>query len=332
MKAFYLVFSLWVFCSSINGQTTVGLVGHFPFTNGSLSDLMGIRDCSLSSHGTDTYFLVEDRFGNSDCAIDFQGAIFAAGSANRNITSEVSISVWIKTTDKPEANRFVVTKYGYNFTDVPICGYTLFFNDTVRFDSRDENWRHNDYMVSNYSKRVVNDGEWHHIVGITHASPALLEIWIDDTKENYQEYGWDLVELDNPLQNLCIAGSEQYNSTPTFKGVIDDIRIYNRALSESEVHDLFMEENPNTNIETNLATAYTITPNPTKGNIRIISTNQSSIPTEISLYNLAGTKVYFRNFNFNNSIDLDISSFTKGIYLLVIENEDLKTINKLILQ
>lgn len=235
--------------SLLSGQVSEGLVGDFPFTGGSFEDLSGYEDGALSSSAGDgTYYLVPDRFGNADCAIDFQGAVVSAGRNARDIHSEVSVSLWIKTTDIPDGNRFVVTQYGYNFTDVPMAGYSMMYYDSVRFDSRDEDWHHNDYMVSDYSETLVGDGEWHHLVGVTKNSSsseeATLEIWVDGVKENSITYAWNITELDNPLQSLCIGGSENYNTAPTFKGVIDDIKIYNRGLDSAEVVQLFNASDP----------------------------------------------------------------------------------------
>ena len=160
MKTFSFFIGFITMCNLLAGQVTEGLVGYFPFTNGSFTDESAYQDGLLSNVGDNTYYLVQDRFGNDNCAIDFQGAVINAGSNPRDISSEVSISLWIKTNDAPDGHRYIITKYGYNFTDIPIAGYSMIFSDSVRFDSRDEDWRHNDYMVSDYSETMVNDGEF----------------------------------------------------------------------------------------------------------------------------------------------------------------------------
>lgn len=248
MKHRLLFSCLLSFSLVLQGQVTDGLVGAFNFTKGSFSDATGRHDCQFSSAGDNKYALAPDRFGNDSCAIDFQGLILSAGGNARDITTEVSVSLWIKTTDTPGGHRYILTKYGYNQTDVPIAGYSMIFNDSVRFDSRDEYYLHNDYLVSNYSEKSVNDGEWHHLAGITRnladTEETVLEIWIDGTMARSSNYQGLTNKLNNPVRNLCIGGSDFYPATPAFRGLIDDIRIFNRALDSVETVQIMNEQNP----------------------------------------------------------------------------------------
>ena len=72
MRKLLFILHLMLFTNLIYGQVTEGLVGYFPFTNGSFSDLSGYQDCVFSSNGDSTHYLIEDRFGNLDQAIKFQ--------------------------------------------------------------------------------------------------------------------------------------------------------------------------------------------------------------------------------------------------------------------
>jgi hypothetical protein len=70
-------------CNLLAGQVSEGLVWDFPFTNGSFADESGYHNGVLSSAGDNTYFLPQDRFGNDNCGIDFQGAVINAGAYGR---------------------------------------------------------------------------------------------------------------------------------------------------------------------------------------------------------------------------------------------------------
>ena len=68
----------------------------------------------------------------------------------------------MKTTAVPEDVQFLVNKY---YCVEPPLGYHMAFQgDSVTFDGRDNS--SNGYMRSGWSETAVNDGEWHHIVGL----------------------------------------------------------------------------------------------------------------------------------------------------------------------
>ena len=86
--------------------------------------------------------------------------------------------------------------------------------------------------------RVVNDNQWHHVAGTYDGKE--LRLYLDGTGPN------PAVKPPNPLKksswDLCIGNSVvNYGSGEFlgFDGLIDEVRIYNRALSEAEIKALF---------------------------------------------------------------------------------------------
>jgi hypothetical protein len=80
------------------------------------------------------------------------------------------------------------------------------------------------------------DNQWHHVV-LNKKSPSHGDIWVDGVLQNSS----------NTLQAVfnnedLVIGFTTHNDAyqrKYFSGKIDDIRIYNRVLSESEISDLF---------------------------------------------------------------------------------------------
>ena len=224
--------------SLIYGQVAGGLVGHFPFTNGSFQDMAGYQNCVLSVNGDSTFYLTEDRFDNSDYAIDFQGAVLNAGILSRDVSNEVSVSLWMKTSEIPEDVKFLINKY---YCVEPPLGYHLAITgDSVTFDGRDNG--PNGYMKSGWSETIVNDGNWHHIVGLVRPE-GIWEIWVDANKEGSNSYS-AILELNHYFCNLGIAGPDKIDEVRIYKGVFDDVRFYDRALDSLEIDSLFNEPNP----------------------------------------------------------------------------------------
>ena len=82
----------------------------------------------------------------------------------------------------------------------------------------------------------INDNLWHHIVGTYSASENILTLYVDGiakTKTGKRAY-------DLPVQSPLLIGGLP-NIYP-YEGCLDDIRIYNRILSSSEILSLYHEK------------------------------------------------------------------------------------------
>ena len=91
--------------------------------------------------------------------------------------------------------------------------------------------------------RVLNDNQWHHMAGSYDGSE--LRCYIDGT-------GSSPVKKSRPLKksswDLCVGNSVVDYGTGefiAFEGLIDEVRIYNRALSADEIRDLAAANKPN---------------------------------------------------------------------------------------
>lgn len=88
----------------------------------------------------------------------------------------------------------------------------------------------------NIGATSVNDGEWH-FVGVTYdAVSGAMNVWVDG-ESDYSEMETPAV-LDKENSPLQIGIHGNLTNYP-FDGLIDDVRIYNKALSPSEVQTLY---------------------------------------------------------------------------------------------
>jgi len=93
----------------------------------------------------------------------------------------------------------------------------------------------NSVIYSATSTTSVNNGEWHHILAIYDG--ADIKMYVNGVLEDTNS---------NPIGNLPINDGNirigaDYKTIPEnfFNGTIDEVRIYNRALSPTEVRDLY---------------------------------------------------------------------------------------------
>jgi hypothetical protein len=76
----------------------------------------------------------------------------------------------------------------------------------------------------------INDNQWHHIVGVYDGSKMYL--YVDGKLDAYKSASGS---LNVSAANVYIGGSP----SQSFNGLIDDVRIYNRALSADEIRTLY---------------------------------------------------------------------------------------------
>jgi len=93
---------------------------------------------------------------------------------------------------------------------------------------------------SGYTNRDIADGEWHHAVMVIDDVLQKVIIYVDGEEESLTldfNYAWPNL-IDNP-DNLYIGGNPD---TGYYSNIlVDEVQIYNRALSSQEILDLYNE-------------------------------------------------------------------------------------------
>jgi hypothetical protein len=145
-------------------------------------------------------------------------------------TGGISVSAWVKNSDVVNA-RFILGKRDPNGTQ---AGYELFINQTTGvlvFQAG---------TVGAYSYRVgtrnISDGKWHHVVGLR--TGTTFHVYVDGQLDDSVDTTSSAGNVDNG-SNLLIGRSEVQLTNTNFKGDIDEVRVYNRVLSTSEINTLY---------------------------------------------------------------------------------------------
>ncbi len=202
---------------SDNGLPSVGLIAYFPF-NGNANDQSGKGNNGRISGAK----LSSDRFNHENDAFYFDGQSSIVVDDNQTFDLyDFTFCCWIRSTSK---NGLVLTKdvYGqgddFNFGVVDgLLRIELFSN------------------TQHLGLTPIDDGQWHFIVG--ERSQGLSRLFVDGRREGQRQCNNEKIRAaGEPLK--IGAGWEQ---SVNFTGSIDDVRIYNRALTEDEVQSLFHE-------------------------------------------------------------------------------------------
>jgi hypothetical protein len=199
---------------------TDGLIAYYPFI-GNAND--------GSSNGNDGIVygatLTTDRFGNPDSAYNFDGVddyIEVAASSNLDITDEITIAAWVRI-EQPGGYGFP-QHYVVDSRDGSGGGYGLNI-DTDRLQMGvGDHWA--DLPLT------FEAGSWHHLTGTYDGSEII--VYIDGFETTSVSYGgWEIKSSSEPLYI-----GQRYTFNERFDGIIDDVCIYDRALSETEIQQL----------------------------------------------------------------------------------------------
>lgn len=140
-------------------------------------------------------------------------------------TDAITIEVWVKTT--AAATQRMVGKSGDSGDSW--VGWSFLVNSDGTLFSRCHITDNRDVQ----SNETVNDGNWHHIVAKAEAG-QLRKIYIDGNEATYSTQETAESGTYTNSQTLKI-GRHTYSAIQYFNGSIDEVKIYNRALSASEV-------------------------------------------------------------------------------------------------
>jgi len=212
-------------CVSSTGHTpSKKLVAYYPF-NGNANDESGFGN-NGTVHGA---FLISDRFDRANSAYHFDGYndYLEIPNAVINDLPEGSFSAWIKL-DELNRQSAIIDKtetYATNYLQIIVhSNNRLRVNIDVHYGE----------SLRLYSNTVFNKNTWYHVVVTWDGN--YWKIYINGRLDSQAERNRT---VPNKYRKVLIGKVD--NNTSFMKGTIDDIRIYNYVLSDSEINNLYHE-------------------------------------------------------------------------------------------
>jgi hypothetical protein len=154
-------------------------------------------------------------------ALEFDGDgdyVKLSKESDFDLTNQITVAAWIKAKKFDKERQAIVTKGG--------SAWRLHRNlntNSIRFNIT------YGYQPSAIGNVNVNDGQWHNLVGTYDGSKLCL--YVDGRLDNSVETSKSIGTNDKPVY---IGGhSEQVERC--WNGLIDDVRIYDYALSQNEI-------------------------------------------------------------------------------------------------
>ncbi|KKU90523.1 MAG: hypothetical protein UY22_C0054G0004, partial [Candidatus Amesbacteria bacterium GW2011_GWC1_48_10] len=180
------------------------------------------------------------KFGSS---LDFNGDAQCATddvTSGAGATSDVTVSAWVYR-DSTSTADYIVELNGTDETEAENMNYRLFINSSAILRLEWEYSTGVNELISSTTALTNTSGTWVHVAASRSVSTNEIIFY-----ENGQKLGSTVSYTNDPTggttdQRLYIGsdGPTCNSSTDTFDGKIDDVRIYNRALSPAEVSSLY---------------------------------------------------------------------------------------------
>ena len=237
------------------------LVGEYKFNSNA-------NDSSGNAYDGQTFggpTLIQDRFGNSNSAysldgtddyIHFDDNMLSEWSFNNGwIEESFTISFWAKSSESENEPiiAFGVHDNGNIYgAGNHYKGMITRFGSQISFNSN--NWGFN------YSTNKTYDNTWHHYVLVWDYATAYRKIYIDgDLAAEYQHVENYIIRRRFKIRDKALSiGRERYETDGiaddpglgaqgTYTGSVDEVRIWNLALSSSEISSLYTYDNTSSN-------------------------------------------------------------------------------------
>ena len=201
--------------------TSDGLVLHRP---------LGAGVASGEVHGV---LPAEDRFGNSNAALRFDGVDDWIGleglDCSLNFDRDWSVSLWVSLDGSGKHTVFFAGADG----DAGARQFVLASHFVKMSHKADTN---SDWRVN--FEEVPHDS-WH-LYTATWDKKGVLTVYVDGVLQGEDRQG-ELADF-CPKNDPIIGGVNFYRKSQFFKGRLDDFRVYDRVLPPADIEALFVEQ------------------------------------------------------------------------------------------
>jgi hypothetical protein len=317
-----------------------GLVAWYKMNNNA-NDASGNGNNGFAQNITST----TDRSNSANKAYLFQPSISGvdvlgvdpvnvAGAATTNASTYLA---WIKTAPNFENSNTPKPIFYTSFGDSEIRGIQLSDINTVTYAF---NSNTTSLQVNQNSVAPIQDNSWHHLAVVFKSGIEII-FYLDGNEigrqnitnffepETFLGTHWNIGHVTDINRNTQIY---------SFNGSIDDVRIYRRALTSSEVNFIKGQSATNSLVEESekklakVSPEVKMWPNPTNGKLNLDLGVMASM-LSLKIFDLSGVEVMNRTIsNLNDSyVALDVQQLNVGYYFVQLNIDGQSSIQKLII-
>jgi hypothetical protein len=298
---------------------TNGLVGWWPF-NGNANDESGNGINGTAIGAT----LTTNRFGNSNSAYAFNGSsnvINCGNSTNAllNLNSSITISAWVNASCFGCGNyaNMIVSKHRSSGPNGYVFGFwnggMINYQATPNFDASTYPAGQSGFITTNV---------WRHCILKYDASSTSLYYYLNGILVDTKLLAFNVTSNTDDLVFGAQRNGAGTGYLDFFSGKLDDIGIWNRALTQQEITNLYNSSSVGLN-EFNNSKLFSVYPNPAKHQINI-KADASLINSAYSIYDYTGKLILSGKLTSENS-SIELTNLAQGIYMLTIGDSNKQT-------
>ncbi len=209
-----------------------GLVAYYPL-NGNALDASGNGNNGVVYGATPTV----DRFGNTNGAYSFDGVtdyIDIGNDSIFNIHNQITISMWLNADSLGDT---IISKWKTESGWQGSWGMRLNSDGGANFNVTGDGYSGGFGAIS---ADKIEPGSFHHIAGVYNTFDNTIRIFVDGIQSGTGSGQSGSIFVSN--SRIYIGATDYYITSghrySYFDGTIDDVRIYNRALSGNEIMEL----------------------------------------------------------------------------------------------
>lgn len=202
---------------------TTNLVSYWKL-DGDSTDSVG------TNTGTDTAISYSSGNGKINQGAGFNGTSSTIVGSAVNLTTSLTISCWVKTTQTPAVTNPLL--FGFYTTGNVVVG--LFLRNTnalARLLVEDSAAT----LAGINSGAAINDGNWHFLVGtLTSGAPSTIELWIDGVSQ-----GTTTATFGGNFNGPTARMGQQATGLIFYSGAVDECAQWSRAITSTEIAQLY---------------------------------------------------------------------------------------------
>ena len=198
---------------------TEHIVGYWSFDGGSFRDISGNgNDGTPKGAGEPA-----ETVGVSSGAMRFDGGDDEIDIPNIALGTTYSVCAWVNRDNMDDVVSYVAQRESGNAIDITLDGKA-----TTRFIVRD-----NDGVISTASIGGITAGKWHHVCGVRNGN--INSVYLNAVKGTDDTDSKGAITTSSDFEIGGYSGSAGDN----MEGIVDEVLIYNKALTASEVQRLY---------------------------------------------------------------------------------------------
>lgn len=290
-----------------------GLQGHYKLDGNDYQNYSTENSVPLDPYPTGGFLLpAQNRYGEPDMAIKLINQFMDTQSEptiyDFSVGNTMSLCAWMK------IDETIIDWTGVlnNWAGFDVGGYYLGItpNQEIR-------WNIN--VDPPIDSSPVVTGVWMHVAAIYDGDTAFL--YLDGNLAGQRVYNMNLLQSVYPFT----VGTQANMPENVFPGVLDDVLIYNRALSGQEVLDIV--EALSIDDPKAFERAIQLGPNPSSGVVNMTYDVQFGRIVQLDVFDLKGGLIMKQDIN-DISLTVDLSPYASGVYSFVFTTADGQQVQK----